>query len=72
MKVKVLAAQACPTLNTMDCSPLGSSVHGIFQQEYCSGLPLLTYKVISFIELFETVAVVTSYENIYSFFIIWA
>ena len=23
----------------MDCSPPGSSVHGILQQEYCSGLP---------------------------------
>ena len=23
----------------MDCSPLGSSVHRIFRQEYCSGLP---------------------------------
>ena len=23
----------------MDCSPPGSSVHGIFQQEYWSGLP---------------------------------
>ena len=32
MKVKVLAAQSCPTLyNTMDCSPPGSSVCGIFQ-----------------------------------------
>ena len=30
----------CPTLcNLMDCSPLGSSVHGIFQPEYWSGLP---------------------------------
>ena len=24
----------------MDCIPLGSSVHGIFQEEYWSGLPL--------------------------------
>ena len=32
MKVKVLVPQACPTLgNPMDCSPSGSSVHGIFQ-----------------------------------------
>ena len=32
MKVKVLVAQSCPTLcNPMDCSPLGFSVHGIFQ-----------------------------------------
>ena len=25
--------------NPMDCSPLGSSIHGISQQEYWSGLP---------------------------------
>ena len=25
--------------DTMDCSPPGSSVHGISRQEYCSGLP---------------------------------
>ena len=32
--------QSCPTLcNPMDCSPLGSCVHGILQQEYWSGLP---------------------------------
>ena len=30
MKVKVLVAQLCPTLcDLMDCSPPGSSVHGI-------------------------------------------
>ena len=33
-------AQSCPTLcDPMDCSPPGSLVHGIFRQEYCSGLP---------------------------------
>ena len=33
-------AQFCPTLCVpMDYSPPGSSVHGIFQQEYWSGLP---------------------------------
>ena len=32
MKVKVLVAQSCLTLcNSMDCSPPGSSVHGILQ-----------------------------------------
>ena len=32
MKVKVLVTQSCSTLcDSMDCSPLGSSVHGIFQ-----------------------------------------
>ena len=35
-----LVAKSCPTLyNPMDCSPLGSSVHGISQQEHWSGLP---------------------------------
>ena len=33
-------AQLCPTLcDPMDCSPPGSSVHGILRQEYWSGLP---------------------------------
>ena len=33
-------AQSCPTLcNPLDYSPPGSSVHGIFRQEYWSGLP---------------------------------
>ena len=32
--------QSCPTLrDPMDCSPLGSSIHGISRQEYWSGLP---------------------------------
>ena len=34
MKVKseIEVAQSCPTLSDpMDCSPLGSSIHGIFQ-----------------------------------------
>ena len=31
---------SCPTLcNPTDYSPAGSSVHGIFRQEYWSGLP---------------------------------
>ena len=35
-----LVAQSCLTLcNLMDCSPPGSSVHGIFQAKYWSGLP---------------------------------
>ena len=35
-----MCAQLCPTLcNAMDCSPWGSSVHGISQQGYWSGLP---------------------------------
>ena len=40
MCVCVLVAQSCPTLgNPMDCSPPGSSVHGILRQEYWNGLP---------------------------------
>ena len=32
VKVKMLVTQSCPTLcNPMDCSPLGISVHGMFQ-----------------------------------------
>ena len=43
MKVKSESevTQSCLTLSDlMDCSLPGSSVHGIFQQEYWSGLPL--------------------------------
>ena len=43
MKVKSESevTQLCPTiLNPMDCSLLGSSIHGILQQEYRSGVPL--------------------------------
>ena len=32
--------QLCPTVcDPMDCSPPGSSVHGVLRQEYWSGLP---------------------------------
>jgi len=35
----LMHAQSCSTLcDPMDCSPPGSSVHGIFQEEYWSGL----------------------------------
>ena len=39
-----LVTQSCPTLlDPLDCSPPGSSVHGIFfRQEYWSGLPFPT------------------------------
>ena len=43
MKVKSESevAQSCPTpSDPMDCNLPGSSVHGIFQEEYWSGLPL--------------------------------
>ena len=40
LKVKVSVAQSCPTLCVpMDCSLPGSSVHGLSQWEYWSGLP---------------------------------
>ena len=45
MKVKSESevAQSCPTLSDpMDCSLLGSSVRGIFQEEYWSRVPLPT------------------------------
>ena len=36
----VKSLQLCPNLcDPVDCSPPGSSVHGIFRQEYWSGLP---------------------------------
>ena len=38
--MKVLVAQSCPALcDPMDCSPPGSSVHGIFQARILSGQP---------------------------------
>ena len=43
MKVKSEreVAQSCPTLSDpMDCSLPGSSIHGIFQAKYWSGVPL--------------------------------
>ena len=34
-------AQSCPAFSDpMDCSPPGSSIHGIFQARYWSGVPL--------------------------------
>ena len=36
----VKSLQLCPNLcDPVDCSPPGSSVHGILRQEYWSGLP---------------------------------
>ena len=38
-----MCTQSCPTLcNPIDCSPSGSSVHGLFQQEYWNRLPFPT------------------------------
>ena len=48
MKVKSEGevTQSCPTLSDpMDCSLPGASVHGIFQAEYWSGVPLSSYDV---------------------------
>ena len=40
MKLKLLVAQLCQILSDpMDCSPPGSSIHGIRQPDYWSGLP---------------------------------
>ena len=49
MKVKSESevTQSWPTLhNTMDCSLPGSSIHGISRQEFWSGLPLPSPKVV--------------------------
>ena len=48
-------AQLCLTLcDPMDCSPPGSSVHGILQQEYWSGLPLPTLILVYFNDILNT------------------
>ena len=40
LKVKVLVTQSCPTLrDPINCSPPGSSVHGIFQARILEWLP---------------------------------
>ena len=40
LKVKVLVTQSCPTLrDPINCSPPGSSVHGIFQARILESLP---------------------------------
>ena len=40
--LKALATQSCPTMcDPMDCSPPGSSAHGILQARYWSWLPFL-------------------------------
>ena len=42
VKVKVLAALSCPTLcNPMNCSPPGSSVHGILQAKILEWVAIL-------------------------------
>ena len=42
VKENVLVAQSCPTLcDTVDCSPPGSSVHGILQARILEWLAIL-------------------------------
>ena len=42
-KVKVVVAQSCPTLRSpLDCSPPGSSVHGILQVRILEWVPCLS------------------------------
>ena len=44
-------AQSCPTLSDpMDCSPLGSSVHGIFQARVLEWGPIAFSKWLSWVE----------------------
>ena len=44
-KMKVLVAQLCPTLwDPMDCSPLGSSVHGILQARILEWVAIPFYR----------------------------
>ena len=48
MKVKVLVAQSCLTLcDPMDCSPSGSSVHGILQARILEGIAISFSRVSS-------------------------
>ena len=55
MYLCVLVAQSCLThCDLMDYSPLGSSVHGILQQEYWSGLPFLSQLVSVYINILST------------------
>ena len=41
-----LVIQSCPTLRPLDCSPSGSLVRGISQEEYWSGLPFPSSEVL--------------------------
>ena len=45
MYLRVLVAQSCPTLcNCMDCSPSGSSVHGILQARILEWIAISFYR----------------------------
>ena len=47
--VCVLVAQSCPTLcNPMDCSPPGSSIHGIFQARVLEWGAIAFFRMLSF------------------------
>ena len=59
MKVKSQSevAQSCPTLSDpMDCSPPGSSVHGIFQEEYWSEVPLPSPWLTTFFSIVQLIS----------------
>ena len=68
MKVKSEreVAHSCPTLSDpMDCSPPGSSVHGIFQQEYWSGVPLPSAHMSAYICKFKAIPYYTYFKAQY-------
>ena len=64
----VLVAQLCPTLcNPMDCSPPGSSVHGIFQARILEWVAIVLSRVSSWPRNQTQVSHITG-----RFFTIWA
>ena len=68
MKVKSESevAQSCPTLsNPMDCSLPGSSVHGFYRQEYWSGVPLPSPKMVA------TCIINVHHQSVVIFFLWW-
>ena len=59
-------ARSCPTLSDpMDCSPPGSSIHGIFQQEYWSGVPLPSPHMSAYICKFKAIPYYTYFKAQY-------
>ena len=73
MKVKSESevAQSCPTLSDpMDCSPPGFSIHGIFQQEYWSGLPLPS-PIVLLIYVNETICMVICPSTRFKSIVLW-
>ena len=67
MKVKSESevGQSCLTLSDpMECSPPGSSVHGIFQERVLRGVPLPSLKPVQIINLREIYSLGTSPKNL--------